>query len=322
VHIPYPSDLTEAGNLYACRWLALDFVRASNLDLAPLRRLSAEIAADLSLRRYLAQEHIPFNFVETEPFTHPDRNEIILGRRPCHVINAWIARKSHIDRLQGSPAALLSAPACVSEAAIASEKWGYQDLLIFAFALAVPKLARQAISNAQAEGNSDYRIYILPKSWRNASYEATIPGLAIQSASDGEITLELGGQTIHRDFVSQTLQLAPSQSAMAVQGFTRLAYLSTRQALTATISVHNIKLNRTLRITPDQWGNLWIDGVEIVLAGYIEVGDFRRRARRFRPSARHWELACSSPPSLSLPIQDLLPLPQLVAWLHRIQESS
>ena len=65
VHIPYTPDLTEAGNLYACRCLALDRVQANNLDLAPLRRLSAEIAADLSLRRYLAQERISHKLLDT-----------------------------------------------------------------------------------------------------------------------------------------------------------------------------------------------------------------------------------------------------------------
>ncbi len=322
VHIPYTDDLTQAGTLYASRCLALDLVQASNQDLTSLRCLSAEVAADLSLKRYFAQEHISYKVLEAEPFTHPDRNEIILGGRPCHVINAWIARKAHIHRIKDNPAVLLPAPACVPEATITSEKWGYQDLLIFTFTLAVPTPARQASSNAKVEENKDYLIFVLPESWRNVRSEGTISGLVMQSASDGEIALELGGQTIHHDFLSQNLQVSRRQPAMVIQGFTRLVYIATRQKIIATISIHNPKYNRALHITPDRWGSLGLDGDEILLAGYIEVGEFRRRAHRFRPSARLGEFGYNPSASLSISLQDLLPLPQLVAWLRSIQESS
>ena len=320
VHIPYTPDLTETGNLYACRCLALDLVQASNLDLAPMRRLSAEIAAELSLRRYLAQEHIQFKSLDAGHFTHPDRNEITLGGRPCHVINALMRRKAHITRIKGNPAELLSAPASVPEAALASERWAYEDLLIFAFTQAVPKLARGASGKAQAEGRADYFIYVLPGSWRKASLKGASLDIAIQSASD--VTLELGGQTSNRDFERQELHLPSSQPAKTVQGLTRLAYISTRHAPTTTISIHDPRQQRTLHITPDRWGNLGVDGVEIILAGYIEVGEFRRRAYRLRSFVRPWEFDSITLPILSIRIQDLLPLPQLVAWLRGIQESS
>ena len=322
VHIPYTPDLTEAGNLYACRCLAIDLVQASNLDLAPLHSLSAEIAADLSLRRYLAQEHISFKTLGAEPFTHPDRNEIILGGRPCHLINALMWRKAHITRIKGNPAELLTAPASVPVAALTSERWGYQDLLVFAFTLAMPMLARGSSSKAQAEGKADYLIYIMPGSWRKASLKGALPGLTLQSASDGEIALELGGQMSNRDFESRDLLLTSAQPATEIQGFTRLAYISTRHAPTATISVHDPRHQRVLHITPDRWANLGVDGVEIILAGYIEVGEFRRHAQRFRLSARPREFYDSSSPSFSIPIQDLLPLPGFITWLRGIQESS
>jgi hypothetical protein len=319
VHIPYTPDLTEAGILYACRCLALDRVQASNLDLAPLRRLSAEIAADLSLRRYLAQEHISYKILDAEPFTHPDRNEIILGGRPCHVINTLIRRKEQIDRIEGNPAMLLPTPASLPEAALTSERWGYQDLLIFTFTLTKPKLARGASSIVQTDGKTDYLIYILPKSWRNTRIEFATLGLEIQNASNGEVTLELGGQTSNRDFVSQFIRLPSRQSVIAVQGFSRLAYLGTRHAPTATISLHDRRRQHSLHIPSDHWGNLEVDGVEIILAGYIEVGEFRRRAHRPRHSALPREIDGYPSQGPSIPIQDLLPLPELIAWLRRIQ---
>ena len=322
VHLPFTPDLTETGNLYACRCLALDLAQASNLDLAPLRRLSAEIAADLSLRRYFAQEHISIKFLDASPFTHPDRNEIILGGRPCHVLNASMARKAHIDHIKDDPAVLLAAPACVPSAALASESWGYQDLLIFTFTLAVPKLAREASGKGRAVGNADFYIYILPGSWRKARMNGAFTDLTLQNASNDEVTLELGGQTANRDFLRLELLLPSRQSGIAAQGFTRLAYILTHHVPTATISVFDQKNKRALHITPDRWGNLGVDGVEIILAGYLEVGEFRRRASRLRPSAHHWVFDHTSSPYLSIPIQELLPLPGLVAWLRSLQGSS
>jgi hypothetical protein len=321
VYIPYTPDLTEAGNLYACRCLALDLVQASNLDLAPLRRLSAEIAADLSLRRYLAQQHISIKFLDTEPFTHPDRTETILGGRPCHVINALIARKSYIDRIKGNPEALLSAPASVPETTLSSERWGYQDLLIFTITVGMPKASGQSSNEAEAKSDLEYLIYIMPETWQKNSLKGVSLDLATQSSSDGEIALEFGGQASNRDFVSQNIRLPLNLSETPAHRFTRLAYLSTRHKPTTTISIHDPRYKRTLHITPSQWSSLWIDGGKIILAGYIEVGEFRRRAHRFRPSAHTWKFDYPAPPSLSIPTQDLLPLPQLIAWLRWIQES-
>jgi hypothetical protein len=301
VCIPSTSDLTLAGIHYACSSLALDQVQASNLRLNPLRELSAEIAAELSLRRYLGQEHISYNALKAEPFTHPERSEIILGGRPCHVINTSIVRRWDLRRIEASLAALLIMPACAPESALLSEKWGYQDLLIFTFTLNSPKLAGS---------NLDYLIYIFTEAWRNAKIGGKTPGFTLQNASDNEIAIVLGGRATHRAHVTQTVRLPPRQPVIVAEDFTNLVYLSTRQSFVATISAHHPTLNRTLRISSDRWGSLWVDGVEIFLAGYIEAGEFRRYARRFASQY------------LSLPVHDLLPLPQLITWLRALQKNS
>jgi hypothetical protein len=320
VHIPYTSDLTLAGNLYACRSLALGRVRASNLHLNPLRNLSDEIAAELSLRRYLAGEHISFKALEGGPFTHPERREIMLGGRPCHVINTAIAHKQRLRRIQARPSALLHIFACVPEAALNSEKWGYQDLLIFTFTLGEPKPAIPVPGKAQAGRKLDYLIYIFPEAWRNARLGGPTPGITLQNAGDKEITVEVCGLDSNRDHVNRAIRLPPHQPVVA-EGFTNLAYLSTQRVLLATISVHLPTLNRTLRISPDLWGNLGLDGTEIVLAGYIEAGEFRRHARRLHAPDRPRESEHPLSQNLSLPVQDLLPLPQLITWLRAVQKT-
>jgi hypothetical protein len=322
VRIPYTPDLTRAGILYGCRSLALGLVRANNLHLELLRNLSAEIVAELSLRRYLTQEHISFKLLEAEPFSQPERSEIILGGRPCHVINTSITRRSHLRSIANNSEALLDAPACVPEAALTSEKWRYQDLLIFTFTLAAPNLATQVSNSSQADSGSDHLIYILPVAWQNVGLRGIISNLAIQNSSDELVTLELGGRAANRIYMTQAVHLLPRQSVTVVADFTSLSYLTTRQALNTVISVYNPQLNRTLRITPNRWSNLWVDGIGVILAGYFEVGEFRRFARRLRPSDRTLESYNSKSPSLSLMLKDLLPLPQLVAWLRTIQVSS
>jgi hypothetical protein len=109
---------------------------------------------------------------------------------------------------------------------------------------------------------------------------------------------------------------------MVAESFTSLAYLASWQAINSPVSVHDPKRKRTLSITPDRWANLWVDGVEIILAGYIEVGEFRRRARRILPSEHPRDTAHLPSQSLSLPVQELQPLPQFISWLRFIQESS
>ena len=318
VHLPYTPDLTQAGILYSCRSLALDLIQASNLRLEPLRQQIADTAAEVAFHRLLSEHHLPFKTIPAARFSQPDRFEVMLGGRRCHLVNSLIAHSSSLRRLESEPEYLLSAPARIPEMELTSERMNYQDLLIFAFTLALTRPGWDEIRQSQNTQPSLQLIYIFPKIWRNPTRSQTIGPLTFLNESDEEITLDLGGSGMDHKYLSKKLRLFPRKRTVIIEDFATLAYLSTQQVPTGKISVHSERTHRSLQIPRHRWANLWLDGVEIILAGYAEIGEFRRQARHLHSINHAWEDLSTPSPAVFLPLVDLHPLLELLAWMKAL----
>jgi hypothetical protein len=67
------------------------------------------------------------------------------------------------------------------------------------------------------------------------------------------------------------------------------------------------------------WGNIWVYGMEIVLAGWITREEFSRRAQPIREGARVFQYDRTRVKNLAVPISELKPLSNL---FERIKEWS
>jgi hypothetical protein len=62
-----------------------------------------------------------------------------------------------------------------------------------------------------------------------------------------------------------------------------------------------------------EWKNIWVYGMDIILAGFISRGEFRQRAKLIAPNSRTFQYDHTKTKNLAVPISELSPLPGLFA---------
>ena len=70
-------------------------------------------------------------------------------------------------------------------------------------------------------------------------------------------------------------------------------------------------------ISPLEWGNIWVYGMDITLAGFISHGEFRQRAKFIAQNSRVFQYDHTKTKNLAVPISNLNPLQDL---FKRVQE--
>ena len=91
------------------------------------------------------------------------------------------------------------------------------------------------------------------------------------------------------------------------QNFHSLAYVQAAGLPEARIGVHSPVLGEAYLIHPYEWGNIWIRGEEIMLAGWLTHAEFRRKARVVNAGARTFLGERTHAKSLSVPVAELNP---------------
>jgi hypothetical protein len=71
-------------------------------------------------------------------------------------------------------------------------------------------------------------------------------------------------------------------------------------------------LRQTHLIHPADWGNIWVYGMDILLAGYLTREEFNRRASFLREGVRVFQYGRTRTKNLAVSVCDLKPLSELL----------
>ena len=126
------------------------------------------------------------------------------------------------------------------------------------------------------------------------------------------VTIEVGGQNGQRVFWTETLDLPSRERTRLEKDYYTLAYLYISEPPDGRIGIHSPALGETYLVEPGEWGNIWVYGLEIVLAGYIRWGDFRRRAQRLPPGTQVLQRPDPGIEHMAVKIADLRPMADLI----------
>lgn len=311
ITLPFGADLTEAGIAYACRSFPFTYDRMGGSPYHRLRRIVLGIAVELAFRRLLAARGVPHDTLGATPFTEPDRYDVALGNRRCDLKSFLISEKGDIRRVRRDPGILLRAAALVPLDQSESGPLGEEDLYVFAFASALVTRQRQELARALSAGQPTFLIYPMPPSWIRPARWSSLGHLSLRSEAGQPAALELGGQDSARNFVTERLTLAPLRRTQAQQEFYALAYLRALQLPSGAIEVRSLARKATHLVQPGGWGNIWVYGMEICLAGYLTRREFLRRARLLPAGSRVLQYARTRTPNLAVPVGELRPLADL-----------
>jgi hypothetical protein len=321
VCLPFTPDLTEAGISYACRSLPHTYDRMGGSPFDRLRRIVVGIAVELAFRRYLTQEHVPFDVMGATPFTEPDRYDVSLSGRRCDIKSFLISYREQIGALHSEPGQLLKAPALIPLDQYAGDSHSLSDLYLFAFVTGLVAASPADLQKALDAGKPSYLAHTLPPAWVRPNIWMPLGPLVLKSEASESLSVEVGGQDASREFITRRLQLSPRTRTEVDGDFHSLAYVHVGSRPEGRLGVHSPSKGETYLIQPTDWGNIWVYGMRIFLAGWVTRDEFRQRASLLREGSRVFQYDRTRTKNLAVPVADLHPLPELLARVHAWAES-
>lgn len=311
ISLPYTPDMTPAGIAYACQSLPNIAGRDPKEIFQHMRRIVADQAAELAFRRHLSTINLPYTLNMGGTFTLPGRASTVIGGRNCCLYNSKIFKRSRIHQIHQDLTCLLSSQAWIPSEDLFFENRSETDLLIFSFVTGLVAPDQSQITKAKAAGKTDYLIYTMPAAWSQPSGWTSVGKITLKSESTENLTLTLGGTTENRTWCVEEVNLPPLQRVHVPITFHSLAYVHISESPGGRLGLHSQELDNTMLIYPSQWGNIWVYGMRIILAGWITRGEFRRCARHYHPTLHARELKEGSGQYQAVPFSTLRPLEDL-----------
>jgi len=317
IHLPYTRNLTEGGIAYAVRSLPYTFNRAGGSPYDRLRRTVASVAVELAFRRYLSEQNIPFDVKGATPFTEPDRYDVTLGGRRCDIKSFLISYREQIAEMKRNPQVVLGAPALVPSDQNAAEGRSDKDLYLFAFLSGLIAASQADLEKAMYADQPHYLIHAMPEMWARPVQWNPLGELVLKSDSDETQVLEIGGQDEGREMRTSVLEIPPRTRVKLDDGFHSVAYIHITSLPNARIGIHSPALQETYIIGEMDWGNIWVYGTNILLAGWLTREEFNRGARAILPGARVFQYDRTRTKNLAVNVSELKPLAEL---FERVRE--
>ena len=311
LRLPYTADLTEGGIAYALRSLSYSFERAGTSPYDRLRRTVASVAVELAFRRYLSQQNIPFDVKAAAPFTDRERYDVFLGGRRCDIKSYLISHRSQITEMRRAPSILLSAPALVPSDQHASDGHLRNDLYIFGYLAGVIATSQADLKKAVETKQPHFLVHVLPEAWRRPTNWNPLGTLTLKSDSAEELLIEVNGQDEARDMKREVISLPPKTKVAVNKSFYSISSLRIRRIADARVGIRCGAIKEAHVISPTEWGNIWVYGMEIFLAGYLSYEEFGQRAVALPPNSKVFQYEHTRVKNLSLPVSNLKPLQKL-----------
>src|SRR5258706_3449469 len=318
IPLPYARDLTEGGIAYAVRSLPYIYNRAGGSHYDRLRRTVASVAVELAFRRYLSEQNIPFDVKGATPFTDPNQYDVSLGGRRCDIKSFFISYREQIAEMKRNPQVVLDAPALVPSDQNAAEGHSDKNIYLFAFLSGLIAASQSDLQKVIYTDQPYYLIHAMPEAWMRPAKWNPLGALVLKSESDETQIVEVGGQVEGREMRTAVVKVPPRTRVKLDEGFYSLAYIHSKSLPNARIGIHSPTLQGTQIISQMDWGNIWVYGMDILLAGYLTRAEFNRSARAILPGTRVFQYDHTRTKNLAVSVSELKPLSDLLervkAW--------
>ena len=300
------------------RSLPYTYNRAGGSPYDRLRRTVASVAVELAFRRYLSEQNIPFDVKSGAPFTDPNQYDVSLGGRRCDIKSFLISYHEQIAEMKRNPQVVLNAPALVPSDQNAAEGRSDKDIYLFAFLSGLIAASQSDLQKVIYTDQPHYLIHAMPEAWMRPAKWNPLGALGLKSDSEETQVIELGGQIEGREMRTSVVEVPPKTRVKLDDGFYSLAYVHIKSTPNARIGIYSSALQETYIIGEMDWGNIWVYGMDILLAGYLTREEFNRKARAILPGARVFQYDHTRTKNLAVIVSELKSISELLehvkAW--------
>jgi len=278
-----------------------------------IHRVVVQKAVELAFRRYLGELHIPVNSARRKSFSEPDAVDLVLSGRCVDIVPELLDDREMIRRVQSEPGILLNSEALVPSEQVVGELPGEQRMFVFAYVTGLVTANWSDIHKAHSMGQPIYFIRQLPNEWSKPKTNLPLGQIVFKAEGEQTIQLTIGGQAMDGQVLSEQVELAAGQRVKSKYAYNTLAYLHPEQEPAGRIGLTS-PLRKIVRlVSPGEWGNCWVYGMDIYLGGFITHAEFSRRSRRLSPGSRIRQTRRLIEKARMLSVRELHPLSELLA---------
>jgi hypothetical protein len=311
VYLDFTNELTQGGIAYACRSLVRTFHPYETAISKQIHQVVTEIAVELAFRRYLVTHRIPHVSQKTKPFTQPDRQNLYMGGRMCQIKSLLITHRDTISCIRKDRKFLLQTPVKVPINLFESDHLTDKDILIFAYATGLVTSTKIDLELAVSANQPSYCIQLLPKTWSQPTKWRSLGELVLSTTNSIPVTIEISGSSQTREFLTERLHLLPQEKTYPQSEFYSINLLHNTQIHGAKINIYSPTLNISYFSERKDWSNIWVYGMEIILVGFITLGEFKQLARPLTSGGQVIHSGKSSSRAVMLSAKKLRPLADL-----------
>jgi hypothetical protein len=312
IHLPYTRDLAEGGIAYALRSLPFVYTRIGSSIYGRLRRTVASTAVELAFRRYLSGQNVPFEVKGAAPFTDPDRYDVVLGGRRCDIKSFFISHREQAIEIKHNAQVVLNTPALVPSDQNVAEGHSDKDIYLFAFLSGLIAASQNDLQKVIYKKQPYHLIHVMPDAWMRPSKWNSLGALVLKSESAETQIIEIGGQDEGRKMRSLEVELPPQMRIQVDDGFFSMAYIQSKSFPNGRVGIHSPAQNETHIISVMDWGNIWVYGMDILLAGWLTRENFNQTAKPIREGTRVFQYDRTRTKNLAVPVHDLKPVSELL----------
>ena len=312
IHLPYTRDMTEGGIAYALRSLPYMYNHAGGQPYDRLRRKVAGAAVELAFRRYLAEQNVPFDVKGATPFTEPDRYDVALGGRRCDIKSFLITYREQIAEMKRNPGVVLNAPALVPSDQNAAEGHTDKDIYLFAFLSGLVAASLEDMQKAIHKKQPVHLVHVMPNAWMRPSNWKPLGKLVLKSESAETQLVEVNGQVEGRETLSSMVELPSNTRVQVDENFFTVAYIQSKSLPDARIGIHSPFRKETYLISPIDWGNIWIYGMDVLLAGWLTRAEFNHLANPIPEGTHVFQYDHTRMKNLAVAVNELKPISDLL----------
>jgi len=307
IHLAFTEDLSEAAVIHLCRNLSR-MGGGNRITGRQMRRTIAATSVQLALRRYLVSQGVEFGVSRPSMFAPHESPNIMVGRRTMALETFLITDAAQSDALAENPGLALQAPALVPSDRLAAAQLQGDDVLLFALVNA---------GSTRAPENRRCWMHVMPPAWRRPGSWAPLGPLVLKSEAQGTFRLELGGEMASGEFHQVELRLAAGQRTVIDLEFHSIGYVRAAQQPAGRIGVRSAARQVSYLISPAGWENVWLDGRDICLLGWLSRCEFSMHARQVPPGARVFQFNATKVKNLAVQVSNLKPIQGLIELLRR-----
>lgn len=318
LHLPYTHDLTEGGIAYALKSLVHSYERKDMPPYGRLRRLVANAAVEVAFRRHLSQSGIPFEVKASTPFTDRERFDVVLDGRRCDIKSFLISHRGQIRQIRQNPAVLLGAPALVPSDSHLGDGHSYNDLYLFAFMNGLIAASQEDLKRVFAKKQPHYLVHVMPMPWRKPAAWSPLGAVTLKSESAEELIVEVCGQDEARELKRRGISLPPRVKVKLDESFFSIVSLHVKRAPEARVGIYCERLKETHIIPPHDWANIWVYGMDILMAGYTTYEEMGQRATLLQPNSRTFQYQRTHVKNLAMPVARLKPMKKLLDGVTKV----